>query len=129
VAKALLSEIGIAVAGRVLEIGGKTTEEGRARATDEARSDRDTLGGVVEVVAEGVPPGLGSYAEKRDRLDARLASALMGVQAVKGVEIGDGFALARLRGSKATTRSKPTAAGGRTAPAVSRAASRTASRS
>jgi chorismate synthase len=106
-AKALLSEIGIAVAGRVLEIGGATTVEDRARATDEARSDRDTLGGVVEVVAEGVPPGLGSYAEKRDRLDARLASALMGVQAVKGVEIGDGFALARLRGSKAHDEIEP----------------------
>jgi chorismate synthase len=107
VAKALLSEIGIAVAGRVLEIGGATTEEGRASATDEARSDRDTLGGVVEVVAEGVPPGLGSYAEKRDRLDARLASALMGVQAVKGVEIGDGFALARIRGSSAHDEIEP----------------------
>ena len=101
VAKSLLAEIGISVAGRVLEIGGETTEHGRARATDAARSDRDTIGGVVEVVAEGVPPGLGSYAEKRDRLDARLAAAVMGIQAVKGVEIGDGFALARLRGSEA----------------------------
>ncbi len=51
---------------------------------------------MVEVVATGVPPGLGSYAEKRDRLDARLAGALMGIQAVKAVEIGDGLALARL---------------------------------
>jgi chorismate synthase len=53
------------------------------------------------VRAEGVPPGLGSYARKEDRLDARLAAALMGIQAVKGVEIGDGFALAQLRGSEA----------------------------
>jgi chorismate synthase len=53
------------------------------------------------VVASGVPPGLGSYAEKRDRLDARLAFALMGIQAVKGVEVGDGFALARRRGTEA----------------------------
>jgi chorismate synthase len=69
--------------------------------TDAARKDRDTLGGVVEVVATGVPPGFGSYAEKADRLDARLAFALMGIQAVKGVEIGDGFALARRRGTEA----------------------------
>jgi chorismate synthase len=55
----------------------------------------------VEVRARGVPPGLGSYARREDRLDARLAAALMGIQAVKGVEIGDGFALAGLRGSQA----------------------------
>jgi chorismate synthase len=101
VAKALLAEIGVTVTGRVLEIGGETSEEGWKRATDAARADRDTLGGVVEVVAEGAPPGLGSYAEKADRLDARLAAALMGTQAVKGVEVGDGFALARARGSEA----------------------------
>ena len=68
---------------------------------DDARADRDTVGGVVEVRAGGVPPGLGSYATKEARLDARLAAALMGIQAVKGVEIGDGFALAELRGSQA----------------------------
>jgi chorismate synthase len=101
VAKALLHEIGITVTGRVLEIGGEEDEEGWERATDDARGDRDTLGGIVEVVAEDVPPGLGSYAEKSDRLDARLAAALMGIQAVKGVEIGDGFSLARARGSEA----------------------------
>jgi chorismate synthase len=70
-------------------------------ATDAARKDRDTLGGIVEVVADGCPPGFGSYAEKSDRLDARLAYALMGIQAVKGVEVGDGFDLARVRGSQA----------------------------
>ena len=101
VAKALLAEIGISVVGSVLQIGGATTEEGWQQATDAARADRDTLGGVVEVRARGVPPGLGSYAAKRDRLDARLAAALMGIQAVKGVEIGDGFALADKRGSEA----------------------------
>jgi chorismate synthase len=68
---------------------------------DAARADRDTVGGVVEVRATGVPPGLGSYAAKEDRLDARLAAALMGIQAVKGVEVGDGFSLADLRGSQA----------------------------
>jgi chorismate synthase len=101
VAKALLHELGVAVAGRPVEVGGETTDEGMREATDAARKDRDTLGGVVEVVATGVPPGLGSYAEKADRLDARLAFALMGIQAVKGVEIGDGFALARRRGTEA----------------------------
>ena len=59
------------------------------------------------MVAEGAPPGLGSYAEKPDRLDARLAAALMGIQAVKGVEIGDGFALARTRGSEAHDEIEP----------------------
>jgi chorismate synthase len=70
-------------------------------AVDAARQDRDTLGGIVEVRAAGVPPGLGSYATKEDRLDGRLAAALTGIQAVKGVEIGDGFALSGLRGSEA----------------------------
>src|SRR6185295_886932 len=101
VAKALLRELGIDVAGRPVEIGGATSDEGMREATDDARKDRDTLGGIVEVVATGVPPGFGSYAEKTDRLDARLAGALMGIQAVKGVEIGDGFALARRRGTEA----------------------------
>jgi chorismate synthase len=101
VAKALLGEIGVRVVGSVLEIGGQPGESGWREATDAARSDRDTLGGIVEVVADGVPPGLGSYAERDDRLDARLGAALLGIQAVKGVEIGDGFALARLRGSEA----------------------------
>ena len=101
VAKALLATIGISVAGRPLEIGGARGDDGMREATDAARKDRDTLGGIVEVVAGGCPPGLGSYAEKSDRLDARLAFALMGIQAVKGVEVGDGFALARVRGSEA----------------------------
>jgi len=93
VAKALLSEVGISVEGRVL---GADLE----RRVDEARAERDTVGGVVEVRARGVPPGLGSYATKEERLDARLAGTLMGTQAVKGVEVGDGFALTRKRGSE-----------------------------
>ena len=68
---------------------------------DEARADRDTVGGVIEARARGVPPGLGSYATKDERLDARLAATLMGTQAVKGVEIGEGFELADKRGSAA----------------------------
>jgi chorismate synthase len=95
VAKALLERIGITVHGA-------TVDEERLRARiDEARAARDTVGGVVEVRATGVPPGLGSYSAKEDRLDARLAGALMGIQAVKGVEVGDGFALAALLGSEA----------------------------
>ena len=96
VAKALLAEIGVSVVGAALPEFGADPE-----AVDAARKDRDTLGGTIEVRARAVPPGLGSYARKDDRLDARLAAALMGIQAVKGVEIGDGFALARLRGSAA----------------------------
>ena len=96
VAKALLAAIGIEVARR-----GRRARRRCASAIDAARADRDTVGGVVEVRAAGVPPGLGSYAAKDDRLDARLAAALMGIQAVKGVEIGDGFALAAARGSEA----------------------------
>jgi len=95
------------VIGRVLEIGGESTGDGWKRATEAARTDRDTLGGIVEVTAEGVPPGLGSYAEKSARLDTRFAAALMGIQAVKGVEIGDGFALARERGSAAHDEIEP----------------------
>jgi chorismate synthase len=101
VAKALLAAIGIAVAGSVVD------EAGLRANVDEARAERDTVGGVVEVRANGVPPGLGSYAAKEDRLDARLAFALMGIQAVKGVEIGDGFALAALRGSAAHDEIRP----------------------
>ena len=66
-----------------------------------ARKDGDTLGGVVEVVVHGLPPGLGSHVHWDRRLDARLAAALMGIQAIKGVEVGDGFELARTRGSLA----------------------------
>jgi chorismate synthase len=76
-------------------------EAGLQTRVDEARAARDTVGGVVEVRARGVPPGLGSYATKESRLDARLAAAVMGIQAVKGVEIGEGFRLADLRGSEA----------------------------
>lgn len=68
---------------------------------DAARKDGDTLGGVVEVLAYGLPPGLGSHVHWDRKLDARLAAALMSIQAIKGVEIGDGFETARRRGSQA----------------------------
>jgi chorismate synthase len=94
VAKQLLAQIGVEVEGAV---AGSDLE----RRIDEARAERETVGGLVEVRARGVPPGLGSYAAKEDRLDARLAAAVMGIQAVKGVEIGAGFSLAEARGSEA----------------------------
>jgi len=66
-----------------------------------AHREGDTLGGIVEVVVHGLPPGLGSHVHADRRLDAQLAGAVMGIQAIKGVEIGDGFRLAALRGSQA----------------------------
>jgi chorismate synthase len=101
VAKALLREIEIEVACAVHD------EDDLQRRIDEARAERDTVGGSVEVRARGVPPGLGSYATRDDRLDGRMAAALMSIQAVKGVEIGDGFALAGLRGSQAHDEIQP----------------------
>src|SRR3954454_1898816 len=80
---------------------------------DEAQRDGDTLGGVVEVLAYGLPVGLGSYVQSDRRLDARLAGALMGIQAMKGVEIGDGFRTAARRGSAAHDEMLP---GGGTRP-------------
>ena len=68
---------------------------------ESAHSDGDTLGGVVEVLAYNLPPGLGSHVHWDRRLDARLAAAIMGIQAIKGVEIGDGFTTATRRGSVA----------------------------
>ncbi|MFI5706770.1 chorismate synthase [Kribbella sp. NPDC051620] len=68
---------------------------------DQAQKAGDTLGGVVEVIVDGLPPGLGSYVHWDRRLDSKLAGALMGIQAIKGVELGDGFELARTPGSKA----------------------------
>ncbi|MYM20057.1 chorismate synthase [Brevibacterium sp. 5221] len=78
---------------------------------DAARKDGDTLGGVVEIIADGVPVGLGSHVHWDRRLDARLAAALMGIQAIKGVEVGDGFATAARRGSAAHDEIEPAAAG------------------
>jgi chorismate synthase len=74
---------------------------------DKAHKDGDTLGGVVEIVAYGLPPGLGSYVHWDRRLDSRLAGALMGIQAIKGVEVGDGFEVARGPGSLAHDEIEP----------------------
>lgn len=80
---------------------GKDAETSMIEEIEAAKRDGDTLGGVVEIIATGVPIGLGSHISGDTRLDARLAGALMGIQAIKGVEVGDGFTTARRRGSAA----------------------------
>jgi len=126
VAKALLRIFGITVGGVVREVGGvvapapdlpfdeiwrlaaqsplfccdTAAEQKMKQVIDDAKSSGDTLGGVVEVQVIGVPPGLGSYVQWDRKLDARLAMALMSIQAIKGVEVGIGFETARLPGSR-----------------------------
>ena len=78
-----------------------TTSAAMIKEIESAHSDGDTLGGVVEVLAYNLPPGLGSHVHWDRRLDARLAAAMMGIQAIKGVEVGDGFTTASRRGSVA----------------------------
>jgi chorismate synthase len=128
VARSFLGELGIELVSHTLSIGPVRVPEGSpvpvpgdvdrldadplrcadpatsALMVDEvesAKKDGDTLGGVVEVLAYGVPPGLGSYVHWDRRLDSQLAAALMGIQAIKGVEVGDGFETTRRRGSVA----------------------------
>ncbi|MEY4170758.1 MAG: chorismate synthase [Actinomycetota bacterium] len=128
VARAFLRQVGgIEVVSHVVRIGSAVAEpdsvpladdrhridDDPVRALDPAASERmqaeiasahrdgDTLGGVVEVVVHGLPPGLGSHVHWDRRIDAKLAAALMGIQAIKGVEVGDGFDLAARRGSLA----------------------------
>lgn len=79
----------------------KAAEESMIAEIETAKKEGDTLGGIVEIVATGVPVGLGSHVSGDTRLDSRLAGALMGIQAIKGVEVGDGFETARRRGSAA----------------------------
>jgi chorismate synthase len=125
--KALLGALGVAVFSHVVEIGSVRTPEATlptpadleaidgspvrafdptaaaamVEEIDAAKADRDTLGGVVEVLAYGLPPGVGSHVHWDRKLDARLAAALMSIQAIKAVEVGDGFHMARTRGSAA----------------------------
>ena len=128
VARSFLSELGITLVAHTLSIGTVQVPDGSAlprpsdvdaldadplrcfdaatsalmvAEVDRAHDDGDTLGGIVEVLAYGVPPGLGSYVHWDRRLDAQLAAALMGIQAIKGVEVGDGFETTRRRGSQA----------------------------
>lgn len=127
VCQKLLGEFGIRIFSHVLEIGGVAIRSRPARweeipevaesselrcvdpeaeaqmraAIDDAKKNGDTLGGVFEVVALGVPPGLGSYAQWDRRLDGRLAQAVLSIHGVKGVEIGPAFEMARTPGSRA----------------------------
>lgn len=128
VARAFLSELGIEIVSHTLSIGAVRVPAGSpvpgpgdvaaldedllrcwdaatsvemVAEVDRAHADGDTLGGVVEVLAYGLPPGLGSYTHWDRRLDSQLAAAVMGIQAIKGVEIGDGFETATRRGSVA----------------------------
>ena len=126
-AKALLAELGVTVFSHVIEIGGvrapdssipgpddlgvvdespvrvfdRSAEAAMIEVIQAAKADRDTLGGVVEVLGYGLPPGLGSHVHWDRKIDGLLAGALMSIQAIKGVEIGDGFETARRRGSEA----------------------------
>ncbi|KQM83331.1 chorismate synthase [Agromyces sp. Leaf222] len=128
IARSFLSELGIELVAHTIAIGPVRVPEGRplplpgdvdaldadplrcfdaetsalmVAEVDAAHKDGDTLGGVVEVLAYGVPPGLGSHVHWDRRLDSQLAAALMGIQAIKGVEVGDGFETTRRRGSAA----------------------------
>jgi chorismate synthase len=89
----------------------KAAEQAMITEIEAAKKDGDTLGGVVEVVALGLPVGLGSFTSGDNRLDGQLAGAVMGIQAIKGVEIGDGWQQARSRGSEAHDEILPTATG------------------
>ncbi|WP_096153767.1 MULTISPECIES: chorismate synthase [Bacillus] len=127
VAKKLLKELGITVAGHVVEIGGviasninvqtieelqtateqspvrcfdKQAEQQMMEAIDEAKQNGDSIGGVVEVIVDGMPPGVGSYVHYDRKLDSKIASAIISINAFKGVEFGIGFEAARLPGSK-----------------------------
>lgn len=125
--KAFLAELGVHAVSHVVRIGGVAVRSRRLPAPDElpaidaspvraldesaaarmvaaiddARRAGDSLGGIFEVVAHGLPPGLGSYVQSDRKLDARIAQALMSIQGIKGVEVGDGFALASRLGSRA----------------------------
>jgi chorismate synthase len=112
VAKKFLSEFDIQIRSHILAIGGTQVEanegEKEISLVDKARKEGDTLGGVFEVWALGVPPGLGSHVHWDRKLNGRIAQAIMSINAVKGVEIGDGFSLAKLKGSEAHDIIEPT---------------------
>jgi chorismate synthase len=98
--KIFLKEFKINISSRAVSIGGETTHQARAAKIKEAISNKDTVGGIFEVKATGVPVGLGSYVQPDRRLDAKLACALMSIPGIKGVEIGLGFGYADKFGSE-----------------------------
>ena len=97
--RAFLKEFGIAVSGHIVSIGGETDEAAIEATIAAATQEGETLGGIIEVAATGLPVGLGSHVSADRRLDARLAAAMLSVQAIKGIEFGDGFALAGMKGT------------------------------
>lgn len=101
ITRKFLKVCGVSVDSRVTEIGGETSESGMIAAIDAAKAEGDTLGGVFEVLVDGLPIGLGSYAQWDRRLEGPLCAAVMALNAIKGVEIGLGFGAARVPGSKA----------------------------
>ena len=101
VCKILLAEFDITVRSKVLNIGGKTTLSAMQKIIDQAIGEKDTLGGIFAVVAQGVPAGLGSYVQPDRRLNARLAQAVMSIPGIKAVEFGLGFGYADKFGSRA----------------------------
>ncbi|MBR2179187.1 MAG: chorismate synthase [Selenomonadaceae bacterium] len=101
VCKAFLKACGITITSKVIKIGGVVDDfEAMKAKIDEAKTKGDTLGGVFEVTVKGVPVGLGSHIQWDRKLDAKLAMAMMSIQAIKGVEIGAGFECANLFGSQ-----------------------------
>ena len=100
VCKIFLKQVGITFAGKTVLIGGETAPSAMKRKITEAIRLKDTVGGVCEVYARGVPVGLGSYTQSDRRLDARIAGAVMGIPGIKAVEIGLGFGYAEYFGSE-----------------------------
>jgi chorismate synthase len=98
--KIFLKEFGIKISSRVLSIGGENSGQGMVEKIAEAIKLKDTVGGIFEVIAKGVPVGLGSYVQPDRRLDARLAQNIMSIPGIKGVEIGLGFGYAQAFGSQ-----------------------------
>ena len=98
--KKLLNEFGITISSRVLSVGGEFTAQGIAAKITEAIRDKDTVGGILEVVARKVPVGLGSYVQADRRLDSRLAASIMSIPGIKSIEIGLGLGYAVSFGSE-----------------------------
>ena len=98
--KLFLKEFKITVNSKIVSIGGAVSHEERVSKIKEAIANKDTLGGVFEVIAENVPVGLGSYVQPDRRLDSRLSAAVMSIPGIKGVEIGLGFGYADKSGSE-----------------------------
>lgn len=99
-AKLFLAEFKIAVESGVVSICGETTRDGMIRAISAAMENKDTVGGIFEITARGIPPGLGSYTQPDRRLDARIAQSIIAIPGVKGVEFGLGFGYAGKPGSQ-----------------------------